>query len=290
MNDFPHLGFGCGLRYPHHDTFLQTPPATVGWLEVIAEGFLDWSDGRKLRSVEFLEEIRKNYPVALHGVSLNLGSTDPLDRQHLRKVKDLLQRVDAAWFSDHLCWTGVDNQNLHDLFPLPYTEEAIQVVSDNISRTQDFLGRRILIENVSSYITFASSTMPEWEFLAQVLQRADCGILLDINNIYVSSRNHGFNPHDFLRAIPRERIGQIHLAGHSDHGDYIVDTHDAAVCDAVWDLYRWATDELGSFTTMIEWDDKIPAWEVLEKEVLKARTIGEKTPNHDDTARNTARL
>jgi uncharacterized protein (UPF0276 family) len=290
MNDFSFLGFGCGLRHPHHDTFVHNPPATVSWLEVIAEGYLDWTDGRKLRSVGFLENIRKNYPIALHGVSLSLGSVDPLDFEHLAKIKALLHRVDAAWFSDHLCWTGVDNQNLHDLFPLPYTEEAIRLVSDKILRTQDFLGRRILIENVSSYVTFDSSSMTEWEFLQAVLQRADCGILLDINNIYVSSRNHGFDPLDYLRAIPKDRIGQIHLAGHRDRGNYVVDTHDEAVCDAVWDLYRWTTDELGTFTTMIEWDDQIPVWEVLEKEVLKARSIGETTPQNDHTARNPARL
>jgi uncharacterized protein len=290
MNDFPHLGFGCGLRHPHHDLFLQNPPATVGWLEVIAEGFLDWTDGRKLSSVEFLEKIRKNYPIALHGVSLSLGSTDPLDKDHLRKVKTLLERVDAAWFSDHLCWTGVDNQNLHDLFPLPYTDEAVQVVSDNICRTQDFLGRRILVENVSSYVTFTSSEMTEWEFLVEVLKRSDCGVLLDINNIYVSSRNHGFDPMDYLRAIPRERIGQIHLAGHNDHGTHLVDTHNRQVCDDVWQLYRWVCDELGSFTTMIEWDDQIPKWETLEKEVLKARTIGDKEIQNDYSARHPAIL
>lgn len=275
MNDFPFLGFGCGLRTPHTPLFIDGAPATVDWVEVIAEGYLDWTDGRKLRALHELEQVRKNLPVVLHGVSLSVGSADPLNVAHVRSVKTLLDRIEAAWYSDHLCWTGVDGNNLHDLFPLPYTEEAIELVSNRILQTQDILKRRMLIENVSSYITYESSCMPEWEFLAEILHRADCGILLDINNIYVSSRNHGFNPLDYLRAIPADRIGQIHLAGHRDRGTHLIDTHDEPVCDAVWDLYRTACEELGSFSTMIERDDRIPEWEELENEVQKARQIGQ---------------
>lgn len=189
MNDFPFLGFGCGLRTPHTPLFIDGAPATVDWVEVIAEGYLDWTDGRKLRALHELEQVRKNLPVVLHGVSLSVGSADPLNVAHVRSVKTLLDRIEAAWYSDHLCWTGVDGNNLHDLFPLPYTEEAIELVSNRILQTQDILKRRMLIENVSSYITYESSCMPEWEFLAEILHRADCGILLDINNIYVSSRD-----------------------------------------------------------------------------------------------------
>lgn len=290
MNDFPHLGFGCGLRIEHHPVFLEHPPLTVGWLEVIAENFLEWKNGLKPRSPAILEKLRPNYPIAVHGVSLSIGSTDPLDLSHLKRVKDLLSRIDAAWYSDHLCWTGVDGEHLHDLFPLPYTEEALGVVTEKIQRVQDALGRRMLIENVSSYVTYADSAMTEWDFLREVVERADCGVLLDINNVFVSGINHGFDPKEYLRAIPFDRVGQIHLAGHTDHGTHRVDTHDEKVCDEVWELFRWYTTEFGSRTTMIEWDDNIPQWPVLEEEVLKARTIGENGRPDGDARRNPARV
>lgn len=289
-SDFPNLGFGCGLRTDHYSTFLESPPSAIDWIEVVAESYLDWSDGRRLRALDTLLKIRQNFPVVLHGVSLSLGSTDPLDMEHLKRVKELFHRVDASWFSDHLCWTGVDGQNMHDLLPLPYTEEAIQIVSDNISRTQDFLGRRILIENVSSYLSYQSSQMPEWEFIRAILQRSGCGLLLDINNIYVSHRNHGFDALAYLNAIPRSAVGQIHLAGHTDQGTYVVDTHDEPVCDAVWDLYQDWTAANGPVTTMIEWDDKIPPWPRLEAEVQKARLIADTRKPFANTDANPARV
>jgi len=285
---FPNLGFGCGLRHEHHETLLKEPPATIDWVEAIAENFADWTDGRKLSGMEDLEKIRSHYPVVVHGVSLSIGSVDPLDLNHLRRVKTLLERVDAAWFSDHLCWTGVDGKNLHDLLPLPYTEEAVVRVSEKIQRVQDFLGRRILIENVSSYLSFSHSEMSEWDFINEILRRSDCGILLDVNNIYVSSVNHGFDPLQYLKAIPPQRIGQIHLAGHTNNGDHLIDTHDEPVCDAVWDLYRWVTSELGTFSTMVEWDDQIPPWSGLETEVAKARQIGEQDAGGHRVARDTS--
>ncbi len=274
VKDFSNLGYGCGLRPAHTSHLISQKPTSIDWLEALAENYLDWSDGRQVSALENLENLRNHYPIALHGVSLSLGSTDPLDREHLKRLAKLIHRIEPAWFSDHLCWTGVDGKNLHDLFPLPYTEEAIRHVVENICRTQDFLGQRILIENVSSYVTFASSQMPEWEFLCEIARRSDCGLLLDINNVYVSSRNHGFNPKDYLDAIPIDRIGQIHLAGHRDKGDHLIDTHDAPVCEAVWELYRDFTAAKGPFTTMIEWDDAIPPWERMEEEVRRARTIG----------------
>lgn len=289
-NDFPHLGFGCGLRIEHQPVFLENPPLTVGWLEVIAENYMEWKSGLKPRSVSILEKLRPDYPIAVHGVSLSLGSADPIDLDHLRRVKDLLHRIDAAWYSDHLCWTGVDGEHLHDLFPLPYTEEAMVTVVEKIQRVQDALGRRMLIENVSSYVTYTDSQMTEWDFLREVARRADCGVLLDINNVFVSGCNHGFDPKEYLRAIPFERVGQIHLAGHSNLGTHRIDTHDEKVCDDVWDLFRWYTETFGSRTTMIEWDGKIPEWPVLEEEVLKARAIGEMRREDGDARRNPARI
>jgi uncharacterized protein len=283
MHEFTPLGFGCGLRPTHYSHFLDGPPSSVEWVEVIAENFLPWSDGRSLRSFEKLEAVRKHLPVVVHGVSLSLGSVDSLDFDHLKRVKTLLNRIGASWFSDHLCWTGVDGNNKHDLLPLPYTEEALKLVCRKIGETQDFLGRRILVENVSSYLTYSSSTFTEWDFLKEVATTTGCGLLVDINNIYVSSQNHSFDPLSYLRALPSESVGQIHLAGHYDNGTLLVDTHDAPVCDAVWELYRDALALWGPRSTMIEWDDKIPEWSVLEKEILKAKHL--KTEGHYANAR-----
>jgi len=275
MLNLPQLGFGCGLRLPHYPRFLAQEPSAIDWLEIIAENFLDWTDGTRLRSREVLEKVLLDYPIAVHGVSLSLGSATGLDFAHLKRVKALLDETQAAWFSDHLCWTGVDGINRHDLLPLPYNAEAIRTVVENISRVQDFLKRRILIENLSSYVTFENSEMPEWDFLSEVARQADCGLLLDINNVYVSSRNHHFDPQDYLNAVPAERVGQIHLAGHEDKGTHTIDTHSQPVCDAVWDLYRGYTAQHGARTTLIEWDDDIPSWERLEEEVLRAKQLTE---------------
>ena len=209
----------------------------------------------------------------MHGVSLSIGSTDPLNRDYLRQLKQLAVRVEPRWISDHLCWTGAHSKNMHDLLPLPYTEEAIQHVVSRVQRVQDFLGRRILLENVSSYLTYKQSTMTEWEFLREIAERADCLILFDVNNIYVSSVNHNFDPLDYLNAIPRERVQQIHLAGHRNLGTHIIDTHDEPIVDPVWELYRAAVRRFGNVSTMIERDDNIPPLEELLAELGQARHI-----------------
>jgi hypothetical protein len=270
---FPDQGLGIGLRPTHYQRFKKDPPRSLGWVEAITENYLPWDLLPRPRSKRHLLEIRQNIPVALHGVSLSLGSEDGARAVFLKALKELADEVEPLWISDHLCWSSLQGENFHDLLPLPYTEEAIDVVVKNILRTQDTLKRRILIENLSSYVTFSSSEMTEWEFLSEVVRRADCGILLDINNVYVSSVNHGFDPIEYLRAIPRERIGQIHLAGHSVKDGYLIDTHDAPVCAEVWELFRWSTRHLGLYSTMIEWDSDIPELEVLEAEIAKAGKI-----------------
>ena len=222
--DRPFLGFGLGLRPEHYLEVLESRPA-VDWFEIISENYL--VDGGK--PLHFLDRIREHYPMVMHGVSLSIGSTDPLDLEYLAALKRLAGRVEPAWVSDHLCWTGIDGRNLHDLLPLPYTEEAIAHVAERVSRVQDSLGRQILLENVSSYVTYTDSRVSEWEFLAAVAERADCCILLDVNNIYVSAHNHGFDALAYLDGVPSERVLQIHLAGHSYNGSLIIDTHDHPV-------------------------------------------------------------
>jgi len=221
--------------------------------------------------------MRERYPLAMHGVSLSIGSSAPLDREYLRQLKALAQRIEPAWISDHLCWTGVAGRNTHDLLPLPYTEEALAGVVERVRTVQDFLGRRILLENVSSYVAFRDSHLSEWQFLAEIATRADCLILLDVNNIYVSAVNHEFDPLEYLNAIPGERVQQIHLAGHEDHGDYLIDTHDHPVPDPVWDLYASAVRRFGAVSTMIERDDHIPPLEDLCAELSRARALCERT-------------
>ncbi|MGZ3769008.1 MAG: MNIO family bufferin maturase [Bdellovibrio sp.] len=274
---FKDFGTGVGLRPSHYSEFLKKTPDSVSWLEVISENFMPWQNGNsetEVRAFQNLEKVRTNLPVFLHGVSMNLGSCDDLDFDYLKKLKDLVQKIDPAIVSDHLCWTGVKGFNVHDLLPVPYTFEALQLMVEKIDRVQNFLGRRILIENPSSYLEFTQSEMSEWDFLKTLTEKADCGLLLDINNIYVSSVNHNFDPLEYLRTLPQERIGQIHLAGHSTmKGGYLIDTHDHPVCDEVWDLYRWSVNNFGTFSTMIERDDNIPEWQELEKEVLTIQRI-----------------
>ena len=262
------LGFGLGLRPDHYADILAGNPR-VDWFEAITENYLV-AGGRPLDN---LERIRARYPLVLHGVSLSIGSTDPLDRGYLRRVRSLADRVEPVWISDHLCWTGTDGLNLHDLLPLPYTEEALAHVAARVGEVQDALGRRILLENVSSYVSFAASTCTEWEFLACLTERADCDLLLDVNNVYVSSVNHGYDAREFIDALPAMRVRQIHLAGHSDHGSYIVDTHDAAIVDPVWDLYAYALRRCGAVPTMIERDDRIPPLAELVTELDRAREV-----------------
>jgi len=266
----PFLGFGVGLRPKHYPEILDIWPA-VDWFEIISENFMV-PGGRPLR---VLERIRERYPIVLHGVSLSIGSTDPLPFDYLRRLQELARRVEPAWISDHLCWTGVGGHNLHDLLPLPYTEEALAHVVDRVARVQDALGRRILLENVSTYLEFQQSTMPEWEFLSAVAERADCGILLDVNNIFVSAFNHGFTALDYINAVPVARVHQFHLAGHSDRGTFLHDTHDHPVAGAVWKLYAAAVRRFGRVSTLIEWDDRIPPFAALHAEALHARQIAE---------------
>lgn len=268
MSPPPLSGFGLGLRVEHYAEFLDGHPA-VDWLEVISENYLV-PGGKPLAH---LDRIRAEYPMVMHGVSLSIGSTDPLDRDYLRELKALTRRIEPAWVSDHLCWTGVDHHNLHDLLPLPYTEEALRHVSERVMQVQEVLGRRLLLENVSSYVSFEGDEMSEWEFIAELARRADCELLLDVNNVYVSSRNHGFDARRFIDAMPRERVRQIHLAGHEDHGDHLIDTHDHPVCDAVWELYAYTVGRLGAVPTMIERDDHIPPLPELLAELDRARAV-----------------
>lgn len=265
-NAFPFLGFGVGLRRPHYGDILDHHPA-LDWFEVISENFMV-AGGRPL---EVLRKVREHYPIVLHGVSLSIGSTDPLNRNYLNQLSSLARRFKPAWMSDHLCWTGVGGHNLHDLIPLPYTEEALRHVARRIRTVQEILERPILIENVSSYMEFTSSTMSEWEFLASVAKEADCGILLDINNIFVSAFNHRFDPLTYIDAIPVERVIQFHMAGHSDHGTYLLDTHDHPVREEVWSLYEHAVRRFGAISTLVEWDDNIPEFATLAATADEAR-------------------
>ncbi len=266
------LGFGLGLRTDHFQDVLDTKPK-VDWFEVISENFM--VDGGKPKY--FLHAIREHYPVVMHGVSLSIGSTDPLNMDYLRQLKVLMNEVQPMWISDHLCWTGANQTNSHDLLPLPYNEEAINHLVERIQRVQDFLGRQILMENVSSYLTYHNSDMTEWEFYNEVINRADCLALLDVNNIYVSARNHNFSSQDYLAGMNKSRIRQIHLAGHTDYGSYVIDTHDHDVPDPVWELYKDALKKFGWVSTMIERDDNIPPLTDLVAELDIARNIAQQT-------------
>jgi hypothetical protein len=261
-------GFGLGLRTPHYEAVLNEPHA-IDWLEIITENYLV-PGGKPL---DYLERIRERFPMVMHGVSLSIGSTDPIDTDYLAGVRALAARIEPHWISDHLCWTGIDGRNLHDLLPLPYTEEALALVVARVGQIQDALGRQILLENVSSYLAFHESDMSEWEFLREVAARADCAILLDINNIYVSSVNHGFDALTYLQAIPTDRVRQFHLAGHSDLGGHLIDTHDHPIVEPVWNLYRAAVARFGAVPTMIERDDNIPALSELVAELQIAREL-----------------
>jgi uncharacterized protein (UPF0276 family) len=268
MTRSPHLGHGIGLRPPHYPRVLDGT-ARADWFEVISENFMV-PGGRPLR---VLERARAIAPVVLHGVSMNLGGTDPLDARHLDELDALVRRFDPAWVSEHLCWGAFGRHYAHDLLPLPFTEEALRQVISRVDRVQHRLGRRILIENVSSYVTFTHSAMPEWTFLGAVAEAADCGILLDVNNVYVSAVNHGFAPEEYIAGLPLDRIGQIHLAGHTDAGTHLIDTHDHPVPAPVWALYRDAVRRFGPLPTLVEWDDRIPPFEELVAEADRARTL-----------------
>ena len=268
MSGLPDLGHGVGLRREHFERVLAGP-TRVDWFEVISENFMV-KGGRPLH---VLERVRCDYPVVLHGVSLSIGSTDPLDWDYLDRLRELASWVEPAWVSDHLCWTGVGGHNAHDLLPLPYTEEALDHVVARVGAVQEHLGRRIALENVSTYLSFANSTLSEWEFLVQLATRADCGILLDVNNVYVSAANQGFDPRTYLEAVPPERVWQVHLAGHTDRGSHLLDSHSRCVCEEVWELYRFATRRFGAVASLVEWDEDIPEWDSLEAESLRAREV-----------------
>ena len=263
--DCTHLGHGIGLRPKHYPQVLEGQ--RPDWFEVISENFMI----RGGRPLAVLERVRADTPVVLHGVSLSIGSTDPLNVAYLDDLARLITRIEPAWVSDHLCWGSHGRRYAHDLLPLPYTDEAIDHVVGRVREVQDRLGRRILLENVSSYVAFQHSTMPEWAFVSAIAERADCGILLDVNNVFVSAANHGFRAEDYLAGLPADRIGQIHLAGHSDHGTHLLDTHDAPVCGEVWDLYRHAVRRFGALPTLIEWDDHVPPIEDVLAEAERAR-------------------
>jgi len=262
------VDFGLGLR-PEHYEEIAANPGQVSWFEALSENYMV-PGGSPLR---WLDRLRRDYPMALHGVSLSIGSVDPLDRRYLDELKALAERVQPMWISDHLCFTGLRGQNMHDLLPLPYTEEALNHVAERVMQVQDHLGQRLVLENVSSYVTYAASELTEWEFIAELARRADCEILLDVNNVYVSAFNHEFDATTFLRAMPRERVRQFHLAGHTHKGSHIIDTHDEPIVPDVWTLYAEAVKLFPGAPTMIERDANIPPYAELLAELDEARRI-----------------
>ena len=268
----PFLGVGVGLRPQHYAEILAGESASalgVDWFEAISENYMV-AGGRPVR---VLDDVRSRFPIAFHGVSLNIGSTDPLDEHHLLELEALIRRFEPAWVTDHLCWTGVDGRSLHDLLPLPLTEAVLQHVADRVARVQDRLGRRIALENVSTYAAFRDDEIPEWEFLSALAERADCGILFDLNNVFVSAHNHGFDAVKYVDAVPGERVFQIHLAGPSEAGPLLVDTHDSPVREEVWALYERFVRRVGPISTLIEWDESIPPFARVAEEAAKARAI-----------------
>lgn len=268
MDPDANLGVGIGLRTRHFSELLERAPQ-VDWFEAVSENFM--MDGG--RPLHVMAHVRRDFPLVFHGVSLSIGSTDPLDRAYLDRLSALAERWEPAWISDHLCWTGAGGHNLHDLLPLPWTEEVLQHVRERVLRVQDHLRRPLTLENVSSYLCFTHSTMEEADFLAELADSAGCSILLDVNNVYVSAFNHRFDARDYIDRMPADRVAQLHLAGHSDLGTHKLDTHDAPVCPEVWELYRYTIERLGPVPTLIEWDGNVPPLETLEGEVVRAKEI-----------------
>jgi len=262
----PDLGIGIGLRTVHFPHILNGWP-DVDWFEILSENFM-LTGGRPMY---VLDQIAERYPVAMHGVSLGIGNTQPIDFDYLRQLRSLAERSRARWVSDHLCWTGVMGRNVHDLLPMPYTEEALRHTAERVRVVSDFLERPLVLENPSSYVEFAASSMPEWEFLARLAEDADCGLLLDVNNVYVSSFNHRFDPRTYIDAIPADRVVQYHLAGHTHKGTHIIDTHSDHAIPEVWDLYARAWQQTGAAATLYEWDEDVPPFDVVHAEALKAR-------------------
>ena len=270
MNRFgiPDLGIGIGLRASHFGEILSRWPE-LDWFEVLSENYMDTGG----RPQWVLDQVAERYPLALHGVSLSIGSTDPLDREYLRKLRALAARTRARWVSDHLCWTGVVGRNTHDLLPLPYDEATLWHVVARVKQVQELLERPIAIENPSSYLAFASSSMPEWEFLVRLAEQADCALLLDVNNVYVSAFNHGFEPERYIDAIPADRVVQYHLAGHTNKGTHIIDTHSGPALEAVWALYARACVRTGPVSTLFEWDEAVPGFDEVRAEAAKAAPL-----------------
>jgi uncharacterized protein (UPF0276 family) len=273
---YDNLGLGVGLRTVHFDHILREQPK-VDWFEIISENFMD-SQGRP-RYV--LEQLAERYPIVMHGVSLSIGSTDPLDRDYLLRLKRLADAVGARWISDHVCWTGVAGLNAHDLLPIPMNDATLSHVVERIRVVQDVLERPLVLENPSSYVTFADSTVSEWEFMSRMAEEADCGLLLDVNNVYVSSVNHDFDPLEYIRSLPHHRVVQMHLAGHTDCRTHLIDTHDGEVVDPVWELFRTAHELTCGVSSLLEWDAKIPAFPVVHAEVLKARQYMQSELRHE---------
>ncbi len=264
--NLPDLGLGVGLRTAHFGYVLDNEPA-VDWFEIVSENFMN-TEGRPMF---VLEQVAERYPIVMHGVGMSIGCTDPIDFQYLTRLKHLADRIDVKWMGDHVCWTGVAGHNGHDLYPMPYNEQSLAHVVERIRITQDFLERPLVLENPSTYLTFASSTMAEEDFLAEMAEQSDCALLLDVNNVYVTCRNHGLDPQRYLEALPYERVVQIHLAGHTDNGNHCIDTHDDYVCDEVWELYGEVMKRTGGVATLLEWDDNLPEFDVLLAEVGKAK-------------------
>ncbi len=266
----PSLGHGVGLRPKHYSQFLDGSP-DIAWVEAISENFM----GIGGRPMAVLEKARQDRPVVLHGVSLGVGSTEALDQRYLADLKALVRRIEPAMVSDHLCWGHARGRYTHDLLPMPYTRESLEHVVQRVQQVQELLGRQLLLENPSTYLEFESSEIPEAEFLAEVVRRADCGVLLDVNNVYVSARNHGFDPVAYLDTIPVDRVGQFHLAGHQDRGAIVIDTHEGHVADAVWKLHRHAVARFGDVPSLIEWDEGVPELETLLAESRKAQAVAD---------------
>ena len=270
MSTLSYLGFGLGLRPPHYQTIIDTKPA-VDWFEIVSEDYL--VPGGKPHY--YLDQIRQDYPMVMHGVSLSIGGCDPLDMDYLTQLRDLAQRIEPEWVSDHVCWTGINGINLHDLMPMPYTQEALDHMVDRVDQVQSFLGRPLVLENPSSYLSFKQDQMTEWDFFNQLMERAGCYMLFDVNNVYVSGFNHGFDPQDYLNNINRERVVQFHLAGHTHKETHIIDTHDEDIIVQVWDLYEDAVKRFGKVSTMIERDDNIPPFTELFTELQQAKKIAD---------------
>ncbi len=271
--NLPNLGVGLGLRTVHYSHILEAAPA-VDWFEIISDNYMETAG----RPLYYLDAIAERYPIVMHGVALSIGSTDPLDRRYLASLRALRDRTRARWVSDHLCWTGVLGKNTHDLLPMPYTEESLAHVAARVREVQDVLGAPLALENPSTYAEFASAPMREWEFLARLAEEADCAILLDVNNIYVSARNHGFDPKEYLDAIPFDRVVQLHVAGHTDHSTHIIDSHIGPVTTAVWELLGDAHERARGAPVLLEWDAEIPSFEQTHAEALRARDfIGGRT-------------